>query len=121
MRTCAASPLATLTLAGKLALTSMTLVVVAHAGDLSAPVTIRIPAQSLAGALTELAGQADLQILFPQELVRGLRAPALSGNYAPGEALERLLEGANLEFVIRGRDTVIIRALHASQAAGEEL
>jgi hypothetical protein len=113
MRIRVVSELATLTL--------MMMVVLAHAGDLSAPVAIHIPAQTLAGALTELADQADLQILFPQELVKGLRAPALSGNYAPGEALERLLEGAHLEFVLRGRDTVVIRALHTSQSAGEDL
>ena len=83
-----------------------------QAGDFSTPVSVDIPAQSLAAALTELANQADLQILFPQELVAGVQAPALVGRYSPTEALERLLAYANLAYVIRGRDTVIIRAVH---------
>jgi hypothetical protein len=81
----------------------------AKAGDLRTVISIRIPAQTLSGALTALATQADLQILFPQDLVAGLQAPAVSGSYSPAEALERLLAGGSLEFEMRGRDTVVVR------------
>ena len=82
----------------------------ARAAAVSSSVSLDIPPQSLSSALTSLANQADLQILFSQELVAGLRAPALSGTYSATQALQRLLHGANLEFVVRGHDTVVIRA-----------
>jgi len=83
----------------------------AHAGDFHTRVRIDIPAQTLAGALTELAAQADLQILFPPELVAGLDAPALAGSFSATEALQRLLGAAGLEFVLSGQDTVVVRAI----------
>ena len=97
-------------------MTALVIATTARAGDFHTPVSINIPAQTLAGALTALASQADLQILFPQELVAGLQAPAISGSYSAAEALQRLLAGAQLEFVMSGRDTVIIRALGTSMA-----
>ena len=90
----------------------------AKAGDLQTVLNINIPAQTLSGALTALATQADLQILFPQDLVSGLEAPAVLGSYSPVEALERLLAGESLEFVVSGRDTVVIRTRRRGRGKG---
>jgi len=73
------------------------------ADNLSTPTRIEIPAQTLAGALTALANQVDLQIVFRQELGAGLPATAISGQYSAAEVPERLLVPANLEAVVRRR------------------
>jgi iron complex outermembrane receptor protein len=82
---------------------------IANAGDVNGKVSLDIPQQSLASALTALAKQADLQILFSQELVAGLRSVALSGSFSGAEALQRLLGESNLEYVVNGTDTIVIR------------
>ena len=81
----------------------------ANAGDVNGKVPLDIPQQSLASALTTLAKQADLQILFSQELVAGIQSIALSGSYSGAEALQRLLAQSNLEYVVSGPDTIVIR------------
>jgi iron complex outermembrane receptor protein len=87
---------------------------IAQAGDVNGKVALDIPKQSLASALTSLAKQADLQILFSQQLVSGLQSAALSGRYSGAEALQRLLSESNLEYVVDGTDTVTIRARTAA-------
>lgn len=56
----------------------------------------RIEAQPLASALSEYARQADVQVLYAYEPLRGLRAPAVVGQYSREDALRRLLEGSGL-------------------------
>lgn len=48
-------------------------------------------------------------MLFDESLLRGLRAPALSGSYGVREALERLLVGSELELVEAGGGYVVRR------------
>ncbi|HCV41244.1 MAG TPA: TonB-dependent siderophore receptor, partial [Pseudomonas sp.] len=55
--------------------------------------TIQIQAQPLASALSQLGQQTDLQLFFSPELVAGKQAPAVSGNLAPVQALQQLLQG----------------------------
>lgn len=57
---------------------------------------IDVPATSLASALTTLARQMQVQILFVNTATEGLQAPALTGDYTPEAALERLLAGSGL-------------------------
>jgi iron complex outermembrane recepter protein len=84
------------------------------AGDINIKVPIDIPQQDLATALTSLAAQADLQILFSPEVVASLRSAGVSGSYSGVEALQQLLAGSNLEYVVNGADTVVIRTRTAS-------
>src|SRR3546814_11279075 len=44
-----------------------------------APQSYSISAGSLADALDQLAAQSKVQIIYPADLVRGLRAPPVSG------------------------------------------
>jgi hypothetical protein len=81
----------------------------ARAGDLNGKVPLDIPQQNLSSALTALAKQADLQILFSQELVAGQRSNAVTGSLSGAEALQRLLADSTLEYVVNGADTVVIR------------
>lgn len=85
------------------------------AGDVETPVTLNLPPQSLSAALSELARQADLQILFAPELVADLDSQPLRGRYSAAEALTQLLSGSDLEFVVQPPDTIVVRARSAPQ------
>ncbi|MBO9499528.1 MAG: TonB-dependent receptor [Novosphingobium sp.] len=77
--------------------------------------TLDIKAQSLSAALMQLGRQTQVEIIFSPELVRGKRAPALTGSYTIEEAIERLISGQPLRvrrspgggFVIEGRSTPV--------------
>lgn len=77
------------------------------AGASAAERRFDLPAQPLAASLSRLAQQAQVQVLFDESLLRGLRAPALSGSYGVREALERLLVGSELELVEAGGGYVV--------------
>lgn len=84
-----------------------------------APMSINIPAQSLAQALNELARQANLQLSFPAELVSGKTAPAISGRLTVRQALDRLLADSGLEASIRGSAVLVKKAEAGAQSAAE--
>ena len=79
-------------------------------------VALDLPARPLDAALTALADQAELQLLFDSSQVPDQQAPALRGEYTPREALRRLLEGSGLTYRFTGADTV---TLTAAQRADE--
>ena len=59
-------------------------------------ITFDIPSQSADAALTEFAEQADLTLVFPDNLVRDRTANALVGKYSLEEGAAILLEGTGL-------------------------
>nr|WP_256356834.1 TonB-dependent receptor [Pseudomonas sp. PDM32] len=61
---------------------------------------IRIPAQPLGQALSQLGQQTSLQVFFSPELVAGKQAPAVDGNISPEDALRQLLQGSGLQYQI---------------------
>jgi iron complex outermembrane recepter protein len=67
-----------------------------------------IPAQSLSGALTSWARQANAQIFFPSQKIRRLRSPAVRGSMSREAALKRLLAGSNLRIVSDRGDTIVL-------------
>ena len=75
---------------------------------------IQIQAQPLASALSQLGQQTSLQLFFSPELVAGKQAPAVSGNLAPEQALQQLLQGSGLTYE-KSQDTVVVKP---AQAAG---
>lgn len=70
---------------------------------------IDISAQSLGGALTSLATQSGIQILFNTDEVKGTRSVALHGQIAPEEALRKLLEGSGFMFGNTGKGTYVVK------------
>jgi len=70
---------------------------------------ISIPAQSLDDALVQLGEQASLQIFYLPETVRGLRAPAVSGELTPDQALQKLLAGTGIAFRRNGSNVSLSR------------
>ena len=81
----------------------------ALAGDLHTAVPIDIPRQDLGSALSTFANQADVQILFAPDTVASMRSPAVSGTYPAEKALRLLLSGSDLEYVVTGTDSVLVR------------
>ena len=73
------------------------------------PVSLSIAPQSLDGALTALADQANLQILFTSDEVAGLSTGGLSGSYTASEALATLLAGTGLTYEFTGANVVALR------------
>ncbi|WP_411818906.1 TonB-dependent receptor [Hyphococcus formosus] len=67
-------------------------------GSLDSQADIRIPAQSLDAAITDLADQADIAITANIAHLSDLRAPTVSGTMSVREALSELLRGTNLTY-----------------------
>ncbi|MDD2700989.1 MAG: TonB-dependent hemoglobin/transferrin/lactoferrin family receptor [Sideroxydans sp.] len=55
-----------------------------------------LPAQDMAISLDALANQGHVRLLYSPEMVKGLHAPALSGQMSPEHAIAKLLEGSGL-------------------------
>ena len=58
---------------------------------------IEIPAGELVVALESLSKQAEVDLVYSEAQVRGLRTAGVSGDLSPREAIEKLLEGTSLE------------------------
>ena len=71
-------------------------------------VALDIPARPLDTALTALADQAGLRLLFEAGDVPDRQAPALRGEYTPREALRRLLASTGLDYRFSNANTVTL-------------
>lgn len=74
-----------------------------------APQSYSISAGSLADALDQLAAQSKVQIIYPADLIRGMRSPVISGRQDWRQALGKLLGGSGLEWQLVNETTVAIR------------
>lgn len=77
-------------------LTPLALSALPAAAQASPRAAIRLEAQNLSSALTQLGRQTRTEIIFNPALVRGKRAPALSGSYPVAQAIDMLIAGHNL-------------------------
>ncbi|WP_300000309.1 TonB-dependent receptor [uncultured Cedecea sp.] len=62
-------------------------------------ITFSLPEQPLAHSVAQISRQGQIQLLYSQNQLNGLRAPALAGNYTPQTALQKILIGSGLELV----------------------
>jgi outer membrane receptor for ferric coprogen and ferric-rhodotorulic acid len=83
--------------------------------------SLDIPAQTMAGALTTLANQSGIQILFNADDLKGTPAPALKGNLSAQEALRQLLAGSGLTFTNSSAGTWVIKRTPAQQSTLPEV
>lgn len=79
-----------------------------------------IDKQPLSSALKAYAEQANTQLMFSPEALKGLISPAISGRYTRQDALRELVEHLGLEFVFKGSDTVVIRLGKPAKTAVKE-
>ena len=78
-----------------------------------------LPSQPLGQALTEVARQSGVQVLFSDALTAGKTAAALKGNLAPAEALRRLLGGSGLQLRQQDGKTFVIERQVSNTSAAE--
>lgn len=57
-----------------------------------------LPKQDLAISLESLSSKSHVRLLYSPDAVKGISAPALSGQMSPEEALEKLLQGSGLSW-----------------------
>lgn len=78
---------------------------------------LSIPAQTLEGALVELAEVTGATLLYSSTLTRGLNSPAVTGDLTLQEALDRMLQGSGLDARFSNDNTVTLaRAANAGGA-----
>jgi hypothetical protein len=87
-------------------------VVVVSRADDARPLRFDIGAQSLSSALTELARQSQLQILFAPELVAQKTSKAIRGPMQPLAALRLLLQDSNLTITTTPNGAILIGYQH---------
>jgi iron complex outermembrane receptor protein len=80
-----------------------------------------IPRQAVAAALTEFAEQADLTLVFPDDLVGEKSANALIGKYTLQEGADVLLAGTGLTPKFSNKIVLSISADEQSANEGEEM
>lgn len=90
------------------------------ADETSATVPFDIRAQNLGSALNEFARQSGKEIFFVEREIAGLAAQAVTGRYAPIDALERLLAGTDLRYRINDLDTILVGSQIQVIDAGSE-
>lgn len=78
-------------------------------GALAQSKTLDIAAQSLPKALSTLATQSGIQILFNADELNGLQAGKLQGSLTPEEALRKLLEGSGFMANSTGKGSFVIQ------------
>lgn len=71
-------------------------------------VSLQLPAQSMALSLSQIAQQAKIQMLFDETLLNNVRAPALSGDFSPEQAIGQLLKGSEFS-LIKIDNTYVVR------------
>lgn len=65
----------------------------------AATYTFDLPSENADRALKRFSEQSGLEVLFPTRIARRVRTQAVKGDYAPKEALSRMLEGSGLVLV----------------------
>ena len=72
-------------------------------------VTVNIPPQELSTALTALADQTNLQVLYASELASGT-ITGVTGTVTTQEATRQLLEATGLQFTFTDAKTVTLQS-----------
>ncbi len=76
-----------------------------------------VPMQPAASALNAFAEQADITLVFSQDVVAGVSTKPLRGSYSVTEGLAKMLEGTRLSYQQVGESTVAISIGSSSDVA----
>ena len=91
-------------------LAGSTALCVLSAGAASAQsVVLHLPAQPLSVSLMAVAEKTGESIIFSQQSLGGIQAPALDGLMSAQQAVERLISGTNLEIAHVGDRALVVR------------
>ncbi|NMX65434.1 TonB-dependent receptor [Pseudomonas sp. WS 5079] len=69
--------------------------------------TLQLPAQPLATSLSQVAQQAKIQLLFDEDLLKNIQAPALNGDFTPEVAIRTLLKTGEFTLIKVGSTYVV--------------
>lgn len=87
----------------------------------SPAVIIDIPAMSMASALTELAHETGINVLFSPDSVRGLQSMPVSARLTPADAARRLTAGTQLVVLQDSAGAIIVRKPAGQGLPGDEV
>jgi iron complex outermembrane receptor protein len=90
-----------------IAAATLGLTLVTAAPAMAEPVKVNIPSQALSSALSDLARQTNLQIIYSQDTVSGIRSRDVAGEMEPEAALRQLLGGAKVVYQIEGNHVTL--------------
>lgn len=71
---------------------------------------LEVPAGDIVAALNSLAKQANVELVFQAEKLKGIRTPGVNGTYAPQEAVGMLLKGTGLTVHVDSSGAMFISA-----------
>jgi len=71
-------------------------------------VTFNIPAQPLATALQAFGQQANMQVLYSPDDIKGKRSNALNGKQDPAQGIAELLNGTGVSYNLQGSSVTIL-------------
>ncbi len=94
------------------------LLILAPAPAMAQQARYEIPDMPLSRALQEFGRQSGKQIIFTEALVRGKRAPKVSGRFTAEQVLDRLLQNSNLAVERTPSGAVMIVPGKAGQSGG---
>ncbi|MBV6416947.1 MAG: Vitamin B12 transporter BtuB [Steroidobacteraceae bacterium] len=86
----------------------------------SPAVIIDIPAMPMASALTELAHETGINVLFSPDSVRGLQSTPVSARLTPADAARRLIAGTQLVVLQDSAGALIVRKPAVEGFPGDE-
>ena len=73
-------------------------------------VNFDIPGQDLGTALTQFGQQSEREIVFPADLTRNHRAPAVYGDLTPNQALDVLLADSGLSYRTSATGSILVES-----------
>jgi catecholate siderophore receptor len=71
-----------------------------------------IPADTLESVIAGFQNTADIQIIIPNDAMRSLASPGVTGRYSPEQALREILRGTGVSYRFTDKKTVILE-IHA--------
>ena len=71
-----------------------------------------IPADTLESVIARFQNTADIQIIIPDDAMRSLASPGVTGRYSPEQALREILRGTGVSYRFTDKKTVILE-IHA--------
>ncbi|VVN23002.1 TonB-dependent heme receptor A [Pseudomonas fluorescens] len=83
-------------------------------------INLHLPAQPLATSLSQIARQAKIQLLFDEEQLSNLKAPALNGDYSAETAIRQLLDNSPFS-LIKVNQTYVVRAAEPLTSSSEAI
>ncbi len=87
------------------------------AADLTREIDFDIPAQPLSQALADFSRQAETNVVATTEITSGKISRAVKGTTTAVKALNRLLEGTDLQYRVQGDGAIVVESGRASAEA----